>query len=329
MGALNTYLQQVQRLLRDQKQDFLNPNDLIDYVNRARRDVANMTQCIRVNPPISGQVVSASVTAGGSGYVNPTVTITPPDFPSGQAPFPGGAQATALPIVSGGVITAIDIQFGGSGYFQPQATITDSAGTGATATLVMSPLNLLIESQEEYKFSDVDLSMFPGVQSILNVREVAIIYANYRYVLPTYAWSVYQSHIRQYPFQYQYVPTFVSQFGQGVNGSLFFYPLPSQSYQMDWDCICQPSDLTTDNSDEAIPQPWRDCVPFLAAYFGYLEIQNMNAARFMKGEFIDFMQRQSNAARIGKVSNPYGRYVWAAVIPLLEPLLRGLNGLLT
>lgn len=307
-GALNEYLQQVQRLLRDAKQEFLNPDDLRHYINRARREVANTAQCVRATPPISGSIISWNVTNGGSGYTNPTLTITPPDFPSGTLPSPGGLQATALPIVQGGIITAIDSQVGGYGYFQPQMTITDPTGTGATAIAVMSPMNLLLLNQEEYKFSDVDLSSLPGIERIIYVREVAVIYANYRYVLPFYAWSQYQAYIRNFPFQFTYVPSMCSQFGQGAAGSLFCYPWPSQIYQMEWDCICQPSDLITNDSDEAIPYPWRDCIPFLAAYFGYLEIQNMNAARFMKGEFIDFMQRNSNAARVGRTINPYGRY---------------------
>lgn len=47
-GALNEYLKQTQRFLRDATQQFLNPQDLISYVNRARREVAMRAQCIRM-----------------------------------------------------------------------------------------------------------------------------------------------------------------------------------------------------------------------------------------------------------------------------------------
>ena len=134
MATLNKYLQGVQRLLREQKQDLLAPEDIIEYVNDGRRETAQRTQCVRRLTPISGSVMSAVVTAQGAGYTAPVVVITAPDFPSGQAPAPLGAQATALATVLGGKIVAVNIQNGGSGYFQPVATITDPTGTGAAIT---------------------------------------------------------------------------------------------------------------------------------------------------------------------------------------------------
>ena len=38
MASLFDYLKQTQRFLREGKQDLLNPEDLIGYINRARRD---------------------------------------------------------------------------------------------------------------------------------------------------------------------------------------------------------------------------------------------------------------------------------------------------
>ena len=132
MATLNDYLQQTQRFTREQGQSFLNPQDLIDYVNRARREVAMRSQCVRVLTPVSGAITTASVANPGSGYTAPTVVITAPDYPSGAGSNPNGAQATAAAIVQSGTIAAVNITYGGSGYFQPQATITDPTGTGAS-----------------------------------------------------------------------------------------------------------------------------------------------------------------------------------------------------
>src|ERR1700678_1516487 len=108
MTSLFDYLKDCQRFLHDGGQEVLNPKNLITYVNRARREVAMRAQLIRVTPPISGSIVGWTVTNGGTGYSsNPTLTITPPDFPSGAPINPNGAQATATAIVQGGVITAI------------------------------------------------------------------------------------------------------------------------------------------------------------------------------------------------------------------------------
>lgn len=309
--SAHAYLQQVQRFLREQRQEFENPDDLLEYINRARREVAGRTQCIRRLTPISGQVVSAEVTAGGSSYTNPIATITEPDFPSGVLPSPQGRQATAGVVMSGGVVTGVDINDGGEGYFQPSVTITDSvgSGSGATATLAISTINTLNPGQEVYNFSDINIGIWPGVAAVHAIKSVSIIYSNYRYSLPMYSFSEYQAMIRNYPTQYQYVPTFASQFGQGAGGSFYVYPLPSQTYQMEFDCFCLPTDLLLDNSiPEPIPQPWTDAVPYFAASLAYMELQNLNAAQFYGAEFDKRTLGYSTYARPGRAINRYGRY---------------------
>ena len=306
--ALNKYLQGVQRLLREQKQDMLMPEDLIEYVNDGRRETAQRTQCVRRLTPISGSVMSAVVTAQGAGYTAPVVVITAPDFPSGQAPAPLGAQATALATVLGGKIVAVNIQNGGSGYFQPVATITDPTGTGAAITLQVTPINQLNPGQEQYSFSSINVSMFPGVKSVHSIKSVSVIYANYRYSLPMYSFSTYQAMIRNYPFQYQYVPAFCSQFGQGDQGTFFAYPIPSQVYQWEFDLFVTPADLIDDQSVDVIPGPWDDVVKYFAASLAYGELQNWNAARYYLDLYDKMTLRKSQYARPGRVSNIYGRW---------------------
>lgn len=305
------YLRQTQRFLREQKQDFENPDDLMSYINRARREVAGRTQCIRRLTPISGQCVSATVLTPGSGYVAPAATITPPDFPSGVLPNPSGMQAVPNVQMVGGIVTAVVIQNGGDGYFAPQITITDAngPGTGATASVQISPINTLNIGQEVYPFSNIFLGNWPGVDTVHAIKSASVIYANYRYMLPMYDFSTYQSQIRQYPFQYQYVPTFCSQFGQGNGGSFYAYPLPSQTYQWEFDCFCLPTDMTLDNSvPEALPQPWTDAVPYMAASLAYMELQNLNYAKFYMEEFDKRTLGYSSYARPGRRVNAYGRF---------------------
>jgi len=307
----HTYMKQVQRLLREQRQELNNPEDLLSYINLARREVAGRTQCIRRLTPITGQVISAEVTAPGSGYVNPVATISVPDFPSGLAPNPNGLQATAAVQMMGGVVTDVVITNGGDGYFEPLIIISDSSGhgMGATASLNISPVNTLNAGQEVYAFSDIYLGNWPGVDSVLMIKGVSIIYTNYRYSLPCYAFSVYQAMIRQFPFQYQYVPSFCSQFGQGVGGSFYVYPLPSQTYQWEFDCFCLPSEMLIDNSvPEAIPQPWTDAVQYMAAQLAFQELGNFNAARYYEMQFDKMTLGYSGQSRPGRVANPYGRW---------------------
>jgi hypothetical protein len=304
------YMKQAQRFVRDAKQQLIDPGDWVDYANRARREVAMRSQCVRVVPPISGALASPSVMAPGSGYTNPTVVVSAPDFPSGLAPLPNGAQATATATLIGGEIASVDVTYGGAGYYQPVLTISDPTGTGATVTAATSWINQTIGGQEVYPFSSVNLSNFPLVDSILAVRSVSIIYADYRYSLAQYDFSTYQAKVRQFPFQYQYVSTFCSQFGQGVAGSLYMYPLPSQSYQMEWDCTCLPADLTLADGivEDIIPRPWSEAVPYMMASLAYQELQNLNAARYYADQFDQFMHRYRAAATPGRISNQYGRW---------------------
>lgn len=76
----------------------------------------------------SGQVQSASVTAGGSGYASaPIVTITG-----------DGTGATATATVSAGAVTAVTITARGSGYTTATIGFSGGGGSGATATASIS-----------------------------------------------------------------------------------------------------------------------------------------------------------------------------------------------
>lgn len=309
MSTLFDYQKQTQKFLHDTRQELLNPRDLVGYINRARREVAERTQCVRRLTPISGAVTSAKVLVGGTGYTAPVATISAPDFPSGGGAFPNGAQAQATATQSGGIITAVNIAFGGSGYFQPTVTISDPTGSGATVTLTVSGVNKLNPGQESYNFSDIDVSSFPGIDSVYAIRSASVLYANWRYSVPYYSFSTYQARIRQFAStQFQYVPCYSTQFGQGNAGSFFFYPIPSQVLQVEYDCQCEPQDLIDDQSVDTIPKPWSDVVPYFAAHLCYLELQNLNSARFYLDLFDNMTLRKSNYARIGKTTSQYGRY---------------------
>lgn len=304
--TLFTYMKDVTRLINDPDQRMINPQDLQEWINRARRQVAMQAQCVRILPPISGQVTTIAVTDGGTGYTAPTITITAPDFPSGQSPFPVGVQATASATATGGVITDIQVDYGGYGYFQPQVTISDPTGSGATAVATVADITVTTQGQEVYPFSAISLQNFPGVEEILAVKSISFIYANYRYSLPVYSFSVYQSRIRQYPLQYQYVPTMCAQFGQGASGSLYFYPIPSTQYQFELDAICLPIDLQGDGDPEAIPDPWTDAVVWLATSFVYNSLQNPNMGRYYNDLYMNYLKIHSAAARPGRRTNPVG-----------------------
>ncbi len=307
--TLFTYLQQTQRFLRDQRSELWNPADLIDYVNQARREIAMRAQCVRVVPRISGSIGAVTINNGGSLYSAPTLSVSAPDSPAGTLVYPNGAQAVGTVTQIGGVITDIFMDFGGDGYFQPGVQINDPTGSGADLTpVILEPILTANFAQEVYNFKDVDLSDFPGVESIYAVLSVSIIYANTRFSVAIYSFPQYQALIRGYaPGNYYYVPCLGAQYGRGVDGSFYLYPPPSQQLQMEWDCVCLPQDLISDQSEEAIPQPWGDAVPYYAAHLAFLEIGNLNAARAYSEMFDDRVKRFGAYTLPGRAINPYGR----------------------
>ena len=308
MATLFSHMKLTQQLIRDTDQSIINPESLREYVNRARREVVMRSECLRALPPISGSVETVTMTANGTGYTAPVVTISAPDSPSGRDTYPNGAQATAVAVTENGVIQSIVITYGGAGYFQPIVTITDATGAGAAAVATTSPIMTCNLGQEVYPFSKIPLQNFPGYGEVYAVRGVSILYANYRYSLPQYSFTEYQALIRQFSSQYQYVPTLCSQFAQGAAGSLYLYPLPSQTYQLELDCMCWPQDLETDQDVEAIPDPWTQAVPFLAASYCYMEMQNLNSAEYYRKMADRVLPMHRNAASPSRRVNPYGRY---------------------
>lgn len=326
-ATLFTYMQQTQRFMRDQRQELLNPGDLVSYINRARREIAMRSQSIRMLTPISGSIASVSITAVGSGYTGATLALSAPDFPSGGVTNPTGLQATVSLTVASGTVSAATITQVGAGYFSPTYSVTGN-GTGATVSLTVGGVNKLVAGQEQYNFSSVSVASLPGADVIHMIRSLSILYSNFRYSLPLYPFSEYQAKIRNYPFQYQWVPAFASQFGQGASGSFFVYPIPSQAYQIEFDCSIIPADLTTDLSTEALPSPWVEAVPYFAAHLSFLELQNYNAAKFYLDLFDQFVNRYGTYARPGRVSNIYGRYLWPFVLGSFELFRQGVGGFL-
>ena len=131
--TLNQYMKDANRLIRDPRFEHINPKDLVEWINVARREVAMRAQCCRALTNSSGAITGWTVTAGGTGYITaPTVTVTTPDFPSGAPPLPNGSQATATAAISGGSVVSVVSTYGGAGYFLPHATFTGGSGTGPT-----------------------------------------------------------------------------------------------------------------------------------------------------------------------------------------------------
>lgn len=113
--------------------------------NGQRNAVATQTGGVSAITPTPG--------GNGTGYVNPTVTISPPQTS-------GGIQATATAVVSGGAIVSFTVTNAGTGYTSATVSITDGTGTGATATATVTTGGIKINNESEY---DVNYSNGGGL----------------------------------------------------------------------------------------------------------------------------------------------------------------------
>lgn len=320
---LATYLTQVQNLLgTGPTGNLFNNSQLIGFINEARRHVASRGQCVRQLSPVAGPISSILITATGSGYLSaPTIAIAGPDFPLGNAVAPTGISASAIATISGAQLQSITLLSSGGGYFSPGVSITNgSPAIQATAVAIVSNISQTTIGQEVYPYSQFlqcIQSVTSGVQSIVAIKSVAILYGTFRYVEMKTSFSKYQALVRTYGNQFQDVPVVACNYGQGVAGSLYMYPVANAPYQMEADCICIPIDLVDDNTVELIPTPWQDCVQYYAAFKAFLRAQRFADAERMycddpkkpEGLFQQFMTSARRNSMPGSVNNWYGRSI--------------------
>jgi hypothetical protein len=287
--ALTAYQTQTQRLLHDPNATYFSLADITTYINIARGQIAMEGQCIR--QLLSGGVITAlAVNSAGTGYSG---TITISITGSGQ-------QASATAPLSGSGVGAVTLVNGGWGYITGTTTTVTAAGSGggtnATFTTTIDNSLTTVPGQEVYKFSTANTlaSLTPGVQSVIGVISVACAWganAAMKPILQQKIWSEFQAYFRSYNNGMQNYPTMWSQYAQGVNGSIYLWPIPSQPSQMDWDCYCIPLNLADDTTPEAIPYGWTDCVPYYAAYLAYLDAQRADDSDKMFKQYTMFMKR--------------------------------------
>lgn len=277
MATLSEYLTQTRSLLNDPSGNFYSTANLTRWINLARKKVAQDAQCVRLIPRSSAAIQSITVTAGGSGYTTATVTISAP-----SAYGVGFVQATATATVLAGVVTAISVTNAGSGYLTGATVTISGDGSGATATPVLQSYLSTVASQEVYQFSTANAilqSQTSGVSQVIGVQSVAVSWGASKPVLGgPYPWSSFQAYVRSLNIVSQNYPRIWSQYGQGVNGSIYLFPVPANAAQMEWDCYCTPADLTSDASVDLVPYPWTEVVPYYAMYNAYLNAQRRDDA---------------------------------------------------
>lgn len=303
-----TYMQRLQRILGDHVFERFNPFDLIDYINEARGVVASMGECIRILcPSTAGVSGGITITNSGSNYLTaPTVTFTPPV--TGITPI-GFASINPT-----GHVVSVTVSNPGSGYpagQPPSISFSGGSGFGAAATCTLLPSAQCTAGQEVYKltdFTNLIQSTTTGADSILAIRTIAVSWGGTKPVLNYMEWGDFQAYLRANNVGVQGLPRWWSQFGRGTTGSFYLWPIPSQTSQMDMDCICLPQDLDSTGITglEPIPYPFTNAVPYKAAQIavlGYPDLREL-ADRY-ETHFNKRMEFASSAVHPAIVPNYY------------------------
>ncbi len=155
----------------------------------------------------------------------------------------------------------------------------------ADGECVRSPASIaLAPTAQEYNFISFT-GLISGAANVIAVRSMIV----GTRALDIRPWEYFTAYYRGLATLGQ--PRLVSQQGQGVNGTLFFFPIPDVAYNAVGDVVCLVPDLTSDGSVEAIPQLWTDAVPFYAAWLALMTLQRQGDAQMMMQRYQDLMRR--------------------------------------
>lgn len=150
----------------------------------------------------------------------------------------------------------------------------------------------LTAGTNSYAFSAINtgVSATTGIAGVLNVRQVSVVVGTGYMKVDTREWQWFQQYKLNEVVPSTGQPTVYAQLAQGVTGSLYFWPLPDIAYTCNMDVLCYPIDLVNDATVEAIPYPWTLSVPYLAAYYCYMDAQRQDDADRMYKRYTEFRE---------------------------------------
>jgi hypothetical protein len=287
-STLQTYLNEVQRLIHDVSNAAWSQTELIDYINTAREDAALDMHCVRHLVTgvqliqgqeiysIDGAVCGATVTAGGTGYSAAT-TVT-----FGPAPA-GGVTALGTAAVTAGAVTAINMTRWGQGYVTgPNITIADGGGSSGAAATAVTMLNAF------------------QVISISNIWNLN------RYMLGFRGFTLFQAYMRQSTTLYNSRPGIWTIHPQDLN--VYLRAPPDQLYLSEWDMLSLPAPLVNvGDVDVQVRPPWNKALQYRAAALALSKHQNFEQAEYYDKKYDQRVPRFIIGAGGIRIPNPYNR----------------------
>lgn len=281
--TLQTYLNQVQRLVHDVTNATFTPAELTDYINTAREDCALDMHCVRtlytgvqLLPgqeiyPFNGAVVGANVTSGGNYSSPPSVTFD-------AAPL-GGVTAQGAAVMTGTAVTGINLTQWGVAYNgAPNITFTPP---GATATSIY-------------------------LSEVFQIVSITNIWNNQRYMLNFRGFTLFQAYMRAWTTQFNSRPGIWTMHPQ--QQQVYMRPMPDQQYYSEWDVIALPTPLVNSTDiDLQVGLVWNKAVQWRAAAMALMKNQNFEQANYYEQKYDQRVPKYIVGAGGYRIPNPYSR----------------------
>ena len=143
----------------------------------------------------------------------------------------------------------------------------------------------------------------PFLTTTISVMGIILVLGNYRYQLSQVSYSELGSLYQ--PYQgYQNISTAFAYHGATT---VILAPTPQQAYPTEWDTLQAAADLVALTDPDPLPYPWTDPVPYLAAHFAKIEIQQGNEAEAFLAQYYQRLNSLIGGVRGQSTPQPYFR----------------------
>lgn len=167
-----------------------------------------------------------------------------------------------------------------SGKYWTDADLTSYINRAMTQRDWDSGQNRLLQSvtltigQGTYVFNQAPFST-----STLDVLGIIVIFGNFRYQLSQVSYTELGSVLQ--PYQgYKNIPVGFAKYNAST---IIVAPAPQQAFAAEFDTLVSSPTLVNGSDADPLPYPWTDPVPFLAAHFAKLALQQYDEAdQFLK-----------------------------------------------
>jgi len=147
-----------------------------------------------------------------------------------------------------------------------------------------------------------DFATLPQGAKTMDVINLNVYWGNSRIPLRYVSWTQFNAQMR-YWINYQGQPVIYSMYGPN---KYFVAPVPDQDYVTELDTVVRPTDLVALNDiDLEIVDPWKDPIPFYAAYMAKFKEQSYGEAELFKQQYTQQLQNVLSTTFTRRMPDPY------------------------